>query len=238
MRIDAHFIAETSNRALQQVADAEPFRDLRRRQTAVAICTRGIVRDDEQAGNARQLCRQIVRETVGKIGLLLGFAEIRERQNRDRERGRHSRIKCRPPDERRDCGNDCQYSAYKYQASPAFGLVLVRRGSAVNLRVAIVRYAGRLAFGDKAISPSRDCLEQALLLVADGFPDFADALGKTVFRHRDAGPDSVQELLLGHDTVGVGDQMLQHRERLRPQRDIFTMLAAQETGVEIELDTV
>nr|WP_287221566.1 hypothetical protein [Mesorhizobium sp.] len=108
----------------------------------------------------------------------------------------------------------------------------------MNLRVAIVRYAGRLAFGDKAISPSRDCLEQALLLVADGFPDFADALGKTVFRHRDAGPDSVQELLLGDDTVGVGDQMLQHRERLRPQRDIFTMLAVQKTGVEIELDTV
>ena len=95
-----------------------------------------------------------------------------------------------------------------------------------------------LGFGDKAIAPSRDCLEQALLLVADGFPDFADALGKAVFRHRDAGPDSVQELLLGHNAVGVGDQMLQNRERLRPQRDIFTILAAQETGVEIELDTV
>jgi hypothetical protein len=38
--------------------------------------------------------------------------------------------------------------------------------------------------------------------------------------------------------VGVGDQMLQNRERLRPQRDIFTILAAQETGVEIQLDTV
>ena len=48
----------------------------------------------------------------------------------------------------------------------------------------------------------------------------------------------VQQLVLGYDAVGIGNEILQDGERLRSQGDVVPMFVLQRPGVEIELDTV
>ncbi len=93
--VDAHDVADAPEGAFEQIAHAELRGDRRRRRFLVLVGEGGIARHDEQAGNARQLGRQVLGEPVGQIALGLVVAEIVERQHDQRRPRVGRRARCR-----------------------------------------------------------------------------------------------------------------------------------------------
>ena len=82
--IEPHILACTARAAFQDVTDAEFLRDLRRLHGLALVAEGGVAGDDEEAGDACKVGRQVVGDTVGEVALFLVVAEIGEGQNDQR----------------------------------------------------------------------------------------------------------------------------------------------------------
>jgi hypothetical protein len=82
------------------------------------------------------------------------------------------------------------------------------------------------------ISPPRHCLNKNRLVVAisQNFSDGQDVLLDDFLVYVCLGPQRIKDFLLRHKSTGVLDQVTQHVERLRRDRD--TMVAAPKALIE------
>ena len=73
---------------------------------------------------------------------------------------------------------------------------------------------------DEAEAAATERVDEALLRarVPERPPNLEDRNRERVVRHRDLGPDALEELRLGDDALAVADQMPEHRKGLRLQR--------------------
>ena len=83
--IDAQAVGRSPNAPFEQIADTQFAADLSRIDGFVAVGERGSPRDDEQILKPRQLRCQILGDAVGEILLLGVLAEVRKRQDNDRQ---------------------------------------------------------------------------------------------------------------------------------------------------------
>jgi hypothetical protein len=72
-----------------------------------------------------------------------------------------------------------------------------------------------------------------LLVVTEGVADLSDAVRKDVVSHDNVGPDRLDQIFLGHDTVGILHEKAQNFEALGPQLD-FTICGSQGASRNVE----
>ncbi len=70
-------------------------------------------------------------------------------------------------------------------------------------------------------------------LVLKGIPDLADGLGERRLGDRDAAPDGVEQLVLGHEHAGAFREVAEDGPCLRPQRD-RSSAGPQKPGLEVQ----
>jgi hypothetical protein len=85
LSVDPELVARPPDASFQHIAHAQLVADLLCIDGFIPIGKRGIARDHEHAREPRQIGRQILGDTIGKILLLSVVAEIGERQHDDRQ---------------------------------------------------------------------------------------------------------------------------------------------------------
>jgi hypothetical protein len=83
--IDAHTVSAALNAALKDIADVQLAADLLQINVLALEGEGGVAPDHERAPNTRKIGRQAFRDPVDEMLLLRVAADVRERQNDDRE---------------------------------------------------------------------------------------------------------------------------------------------------------
>lgn len=85
----------------------------------------------------------------------------------------------------------------------------------------------------KQVAPLRQCLDQALPMIADRLTDIADTTGEGFVGHRHIRPDCRHQFILGDGLIGVFGEVAQDLKALRAQLD-FAAGAEQAKTVQIK----
>jgi hypothetical protein len=70
------------------------------------------------------------------------------------------------------------------------------------------------------VAATRYGLDDGLVGIANGFAHFAHAMCQRLVRHVHVGPDSLKQLLPGHEAIGILQEIAQQLEALRAQRNL------------------
>jgi hypothetical protein len=86
----------------------------------------------------------------------------------------------------------------------------------------------------EAIAAPRDGPEYLSVVVAEDAPDLMDALDQAVVRDSGVGPDGLRQFASPDHSPGIEGKISEHREGLRPQREVHAGPVSNSFACEID----
>ena len=106
-----------------------------------------------------------------------------------------------------------------------------RHGRAGRIAVGAIK---RELVGIEEVAAARQRADQRATGRAEGAADVGDALHQAVVGYGDAVPDDLYQLVLAHDTAGVGGEVPQHGKGLRTRAGLRAVGSDDEFPIEVD----